>query len=346
VLRHDRADGRPRFDGDWARRRDADLHVTAKELVRQYAASPEQRAALEAVAATLQPNERWQTARSFHLLPLLTYAASRGDDAPALRLAAALALYGRGIGILDDLADGDRKPFWGEHTASEMVLTAHELIAGLPQVVVADLGAPPTVVSAMQRDLALGFLRACAGQRRDLELRGVAGVSAADAEACAAAKAGSVVEVLATLGARLGGAAPAAVDAFGTFGRALGTALSIAEDCLDLFVAEQSSDLRNGARSFPIALHLQRLSGEALTAALDLLDRASRDSAAEAIVRQGLREAGELRHSAAVVALHCQRARLALAKAAPPEPVLRALEAIVEAVPFAPTAGATSGQRE
>ena len=319
----------------WVTHWQAEVHRGALDLVRRHARSPEQRAALERVVARLRLDSRDpRPPPTLHQLPLLVYAATGGDEARALPLAVAFALLGRGVDIQDDLADGD-EPADGQRTTGAILnQTAGELFAALPILALAETDAPPAIVLAMQRTLARGFLEVSAGQRHDLGLAGAASITSEEVEACASAKAGAFIEIPTTLAAQLADLSPDMVAHYAAFGRALGIAVSLAEDCRDLFLAEISRDLRSGIRSYPVASHLERLAEQERPAFLELLERARHHDVAHAAVRQRLLASGTLLRCQLAIAVNCEEARAALDEAQPLEPARAALHTLIDSFLF------------
>jgi len=274
-------------------------------------------------------------------LPLLVYAGIRGDEAPARPLAVATTLLYLGIDLIDDLADGDLvdgalPPHWDGYRATEINLAAATLLSSLPQLALAELDVPPDRGVALQRVLARGLLRMSAGQQRDLALAGTSGADVGEVEASVVAKSGEGWALFAALAAQLAGAEPEVVDAYASFGRWLGAARQIANDCHDLFTAAHSRDLASGARTLPIAMHLERLAGQERHSFLGLLDGARRDSGAQRAVRARLRAAGELLRCGVQVEVHCRRAGRALERARPLEPAAGLLRSMIDEASFLP----------
>lgn len=276
----------------------------------------------------------------FVRLPLLVYAGLRGEEGPAVPLAAATALLFLGIDIFDDLADGDLPSHWNGTPAPEINLAAATLLCALPQLAIAGLDAPAARLAAMHRTLAEGLLRMSAGQERDLAMAGSDDVTPEEVEASVAAKSGEELAIFASLAAQFAGAQPEVMNMYAQLGRALGTGGQLASDCYDLFTAPHSRDLASGTRTLPIAMHLRRQVGEDRTSFLRLLEQARKDALAQEAVRHRLRAAGEIRRCAFLVEVYCQRALRALKQADPLEPAATSLKALIDVVSFFPKGGA------
>lgn len=325
----------------WATRRQWDIHHGAREAVGRHARSSAQRAALDAIVTQLKPERLFLAP---YLLPLLVHAAIRGEDGEALPAAVAVALFQYGVGIQDDLLDGDRPAWWGNSSPAEMNLAAADLLVSLPQLVLSELPAPAATIATLQRTLALGYLRTSAGQRMDLLLTGAETASAAQVERCAAAKGGAGVEMAALLGAQLARATPQQAKAYAAFGQAAGAARSLSEDCEELFLLGRDSDLLAGTRSFPLAVYLGRRRGGRRHAFLALLERARHDPAAREEVRQLLVAGGVVRYCTLVIGSLCEEARMALARANPLEPAGAMLEAFINRLSSLVEARPTTGE--
>jgi geranylgeranyl pyrophosphate synthase len=326
------------LQGHSSSQRTEDVVALAEAFAVGHARTPQQRRLLEQALEGLRVQARHEQAIPFPCahLPLLVYAALRGDDAPALPLAVATSLLYLGLDIFDDLADGDLPPHWDGYRPSDINLAAATLLCALPQLAIAELDAPPASLAAMQHTLAAGLLAMGAGQQQDIAMAGTSNVTAADVEASVAAKSGEEIGLFTRLAAQFAGAPSAVVDPYTRMGRALGTAMQLASDCYDLFQDPHGSDLANGTRTLPIALHLDRQTGAARAAFLNLLEQARQDEAAQEAVRKHLREAGDLRRCAVIIEVYCQRALRALEQAAPQEPAAGGLRAMIGGVSFFP----------
>jgi heptaprenyl diphosphate synthase len=272
------------------------------------AASPEQ---LHLLDVALEPFAHPAACHAFYgavHTPALIHAAVTGDERPAWPLAAGLALLDLGVRLLDALADGELDGRWAGFRQEEIGLVAMGLTCVWPQLAIHELAAPCDIRLAMARRLGRGLALVAAGQQLDLRQRGDATLDADEAERAAAGKTGERRATYAALGALLAGASDERVELCAALGRALGTAAQIASDCHDLFVADDSRDLANGTRSFPIAIEFSRLAPGPRAELLEQLDRAFRDVGARAALRDRLRAAGLVRRCALIVETYCQRA--------------------------------------
>lgn len=289
----------------------------AVTFVRAHAVDPEQ-ADLLVAALDARPDRDQgiggEGYRRFVRIPRAVAAAVCGDAARADPIAAALALLHTGLDTLDDLMDGDARPWWQGRRPAEVLLAGATLVSALPQALLAELDAPPATVALMLRTLAQSGLVISAGQQRDITAAGRDDRTAEQVEALVAAKSGEVHALAAALAAQIAGAGAETVDRYRRYGRAIGTASQIASDCYDIFVAPESRDLRAGARTLPIVLAIRSLSGERRDAFLALLQQAEGDAAARTTLRHRLIDAGIVHTCALVVALHCRHAYAALAE--------------------------------
>lgn len=311
--------------------RTEDVLACAEAFALGRAVTPHQRRLMETALHGLRSDLDEQAVHPFVEVPLLVYAGVRGDEAPAVPLAAITTLLFLGIDIFDDVADGDLPGHWAPYRPAEINLAAATLLCALPQLALAELNAPLATLAAMQQALARGLLVMSAGQERDLASAGSAHARVQDVEASVAAKSGEEVAMFATMAAQFAGADRDIVSAYAALGRAIGTAGQLASDCHDLFDAPESRDLANGTRTLPIVLHLDRE-----TSFLDLLEKARNDPAARDEVRRHLRASGALRHCAFVVEVYCQRALEALEEARPLEPARSGLRLVIDRLSFFP----------
>lgn len=100
------------------------------------------------------------------------------------------------------------------------------------------------------------------GQYRDLTFKPGEGISLADVEETVRDKSGAQMEMFSRSAAVLGGATEGQAEDFALFGRYLAMAGQIVSDCHDIWGKEESSDLRNGRLTMPVAYALSH-SGEA-----------------------------------------------------------------------------------
>jgi geranylgeranyl pyrophosphate synthase len=243
-------------------------------------------------------------------LPLAVAASERGTAAdPPVALAGACSPVFLSLDMFDDLADGDRKPHWAGRTAAEIDLAAATLLAAVVPLVLARMDVPPVTRVAMQETLAGGLLRMSAGQQTDLALAGRSEVLPDAVLESVLGKSGEQQATYCAVAAQWAGAAAERVSAYAAFGRCLGAAGQLASDCDELLNDPQMRDLRNGARTLPIALHLHRLDGPGRAAFLDLLDKARSDAAARDDVRTVLKQTGAIRRVLLRSQLYRQQAR-------------------------------------
>jgi geranylgeranyl pyrophosphate synthase len=245
-------------------------------------------------------------------VPLLVYSCLKGDWAPALPLATANTLLHAGIDILDDVMDGDPRPWWREFRSAEVMLAAAILICALPQLALAELDAPPGTIVAMQHALATAGLVMAAGQQRDVVMTDRNDALAEAVLASVEAKSGEAMAVAATLAAELAAAPAAQVDAGARLGRALGTAVQLRSDCLDLLAEADSGDLRHGTRTLPLALYLTSTSGPRREEMIELLALSRTDYVARTRVRALLVHSEVMRQTDAIIEMYCGHAYTAL----------------------------------
>jgi len=241
-------------------------------------------------------------------LPLLVYAALRGDAAPARPLGVVTTLVYLGAGALDDVADRECAVHWAGVPATQIELVGALLLSALPQLAIGRLPVSPETAMAMHEALARGLAEMFAGQLADLATARSQAVDPAVVKASVAAKGGGEYAMFARLAALLAGSDAETVERCSLTGRAMGTAAQLASDCMDIFGSEGSADLSNGTRSLPIAFHLRNLVGRSRTRFLHLLDDAQHDPSARAAVRRELLDGGCLRLCGVIASLRVQTA--------------------------------------
>lgn len=316
--------------GAWTRQRTDEVLACAEAFALEAAPTPELRALLATALVGLPDQARRREMAFFVHFPLLVYGGLRGDDAPAVPLAAATTLFFLGLDICDDQADRDLPAHWTGYSASEITLASLALIATLPQLLIASLDGPAATRAAMQEALARGLLHMIGGQQRDLSATGSADVSAGAVEESVAAKSGEELAIFATLAALLAEAPPEQVERYAALGRALGTGGQLMFDCYDVFDAPHSKDLAAGTRTLPIVLGLNRLRGDARGEHLALLDRAQHDEGARESVREHLHDAGVVRSCALTIEVYRQRGLRLLAAVDAQEPARGRLQSLLQ----------------
>jgi len=305
--------------------------------------TPEMASVLETALLGLAAHARRYQRAFFVELPLGICGGVRGETAPAVPIAAASGLLFLGLDTADDLTDGDLPAYWKGHSVADIQIVTLALLASLPQQIIDGLDAPGEIRARMQAAVARGILLMIAGQQRDVHTAGTSEVKGTSVESSVAAKSGEELALFASLAALFAGATSGQVEQYAAMGRALGTAAQLVSDCEDLFGAPHSKDLAAGTRTLPIALAIERLTGEARTGFVALLERARTDASAGAAVRQQLRDAGVLPPCVFYIEIHRQRALAALEAAAPREPYGARLRELIEWTKW-PRAAAAAGR--
>jgi geranylgeranyl pyrophosphate synthase len=197
------------------------------------------------------------------------------------------------------------------------------------------------VAAGASGEIAEALGTACEGRVRELRTSFDLRLSDADALAVVERKTAILFALPCRLGARLGGAPPAQVDALTTFGRHTGIAFQLADDVLALTGRASQlgkvagADPENGVYGLPVLRAARNGAGPELRRLLqgrpgrEAVDEALRLVAAGSAPAEVLALAGE----------HVRRARAALSPV-PDGPARRALDALaVYAVARAPGAG-------
>lgn len=296
---------------------EADAFEGAIRFVRSHAADPRQERLLVAALEgrpSRDPGVGEEERRRFVHIPLAVSAAVCGDAARARPITVALALLHTGLDTLDDLMDGDPRPWWGDYRPAEVLLAGATLVSALPQLLLAELDAPPATIARMLRTLAEAGMVISAGQQQDIASTGRDDLTADAVEALVSAKSGEVHGLAAALAAQLAGADTASVRCYQQYGRAVGTAAQILSDCYDIFVAPESRDLRRGIRTLPIVLGIRAMSGERQDAFLSLLHQAQTGADMRSAIQQELSAANVVQLCAEAIDIYCRRAYAALAK--------------------------------
>jgi geranylgeranyl pyrophosphate synthase len=302
----------------------------AYDFARRAMPTPELASVLDTALIGLDEHARRSDLPFIIDLPLSVYAAIRGERAPAIPIAAAIGLMYLGFDIGDDLTDGDLPPHWQGRSVAEIEIIMVALVASLPPALIDALDVPADVRARMQGGFARRLMTMLGGQHRDVRAAGTADVTAKAVEESVAAKTGEEFALFAWLAAVYAGATPAELELYDAMGRALGTALQFRSDCRDLFNATHSKDLAAGTRTLPIALTLERLTGDARAEFVALLDRARSDTAAGVAVRQRIRAARVVPLCAMVIEVYRQQALAAIEAAGAPEPARQRLRSLCD----------------
>jgi octaprenyl-diphosphate synthase len=201
-----------------------------------------------------------------------------GVVAPDLvRVAAVVELVHLATLVHDDIMDGaelrrNRRTATRAYGPAAAVLLGDALLA---HAVHLSTTFPTTEICAAVSE---STRRVCAGEIVQTLRRGSVEVSRADYERIIDLKTAELFRVSCFLGARLGGFAPACVEAVGRFGRHLGIAYQIYDDLADFFGEEKrigktlGTDLASGKLTLPLFELLDRLPpGEAAELRAEIL---------------------------------------------------------------------------
>jgi geranylgeranyl pyrophosphate synthase len=187
----------------------------------------------------------------------------------------------------------------------------------------------------LERMLAEGLAKIGEGQLADMATKDAVAPSSQEIENAVCGKTGERRALYAAMSARLAGSKPKQIDNYAGYARSLGIARQLGSDLIDLFGRSRSRDLASGIRTLPLALYLNRESGERREKMLALLDQARKDPSAQPVVCDRLRESGDMRQVLIRKEVHCQRALRLLDEAQPLEPAKQALVAAVKAISLA-----------
>ncbi len=242
-------------------------------------------------------------------IPLLVFGGVTGREDAALPLADLGKYLFLGLDIIDDITDGDAAAHWPDHHRWELQLGSSLFLSALPQALIANLQASESIRTEIQRRFANGLLEIAAGQQKELEMTGKPAVDPQEVEDSVCKKS-SGVATLASIAALFAGGTKDEINAYEEMGRNLGSAAQLATDFPDPFQAPISRDLRNGTRTLPIALYLEKCT----EAEREIL------SGPLAKARTLLYSKGIARLTAFIIELYCERARKSLVSANPKKP--------------------------
>ena len=214
-------------------------------------------------------------------LTLVSTAAAGAEEIAGLAGAVAIEIVHNFSLVHDDIIDGDlerrhRPTLWAEHGVGHAII-AGDALATLAFQVLLEEPTPERVRAAGR--LAEATQAMIAGQAEDMASELVVSLSVEECLHMEAGKTGALLSCSAAIGAILGGAPAATVDALADFGRHLGIAFQAVDDLLGIW-GEPSvtgkpvgNDLRQHKKSLPVAIALSR--GTHLPAGLGPLPAAS-----------------------------------------------------------------------
>lgn len=291
----------------------------ALSFIDQHVSSPNQQRLLHSLLDHFPEGE----SSPYVDIPLLVYGGITGREAEALPLTALGRFLFLGLDMIDDMADGDAGDHWPEQSHSDLQLGSSLLLSALPQILIAELEVPEEIRTKIQRRFACGLLEIAAGQQMELEVTAKPDVDPQKVEDSVRAKS-SGIATLASIAAMLAGATQDQVNSYESMGRSLGIAAQLATDFYDLFQAPFSRDLRNGTRTLPIALALEKCSEAEKEILSGPLDEA----------RSFLFSKGIGRLTAFIIELYCERARKSLDRAGSKKSYHKELDSYINSISF------------
>ena len=314
------------FDAAWAEDTSQRVSTAAQSFVRTHATGDDQRRLLEEALRDMRLHHasRGMCLPSVHL-PLLVVESIRGDGDAPIELAVSTALMELGMDLLDHLADREIREHWQGWPPSAIQLAAMVVTGALGQLAVSTIPLPGDRIASLQACVAKRLVAIAAGQQLDLELAASPSPPLEQVDRANAGKTGERRALYCELGALAADAGDDICQAYATFGREIGIAYQLYSDLHDLFAPGESRDLRNGARTWPIAWALQGLGDDERSKLLSELDAARSDEDARQQVRATLRQHGAVLRTLLRAELHLQRARRVLESVGPKAPAADAL---------------------
>ena len=188
----------------------------------------------------------------------------------------------------------------------------------------------------MQHVLARGFFKMASGQHTDLFCAGTATVSPGRIEDSVRLKAGEELAVFALLAALHASASEDEVKRCISLGKAVGTAMQLTTDAIDLFAAPWSRDLAKGTRTLPVALYLDSLTKTGREDFIKVLHQARTDRISQDVVRRRLVEGGVLQKMACITEMYCGEALMHLDMLDSGRPSVDELRSLIRKISFIP----------
>lgn len=274
---------------------------------------------------TLQPSSADPGKLIRPQLALLACSVVGGDASQALPLAASIQLAHDFTLLHDDIQDNSdlrrgRVTVWKEWGIGQGVNAGDGLllVAHLALYQLADAGVPPAVVLEVARRFNQTILDVCEGQFLDMSFEGRLDLGEDDYLAMIGRKTAALLAGATSLGAIVGGAEPAAVQALANFGRNLGLSFQIQDDVLGIWGQPAitgkpyAADLLQRKVSLPIIRALHEDAAAAVLCqvyskpALDEQDvQVVLDALAKTSVRRSCEELSAHYHQQAIAALEC-----------------------------------------
>jgi geranylgeranyl pyrophosphate synthase len=271
-------------------------------------------------------------------LPLLVYAANRGEETPAIPLAGACTLIYLGADLFDNIVDEELPFAWQGYDAGQITLAAATLIAALPTQAISRLQmghcdqVDTSVLWRLTELFSLTLLAMSAGQREDLTAIPGQLLSPTSSRLVSERKSGAEISLFARAGAVLAGATAQVEANYAEFGSCLGTAMQIGSDLTDIWDSAESQDLFNGKCTLPIAYALEKADQLTRDYLCELLEESRHTGACHSQVRELLSSTGALRYTAVALEYYRQRARRHLQAAQPQEPARSQLHNLVDSL--------------
>jgi geranylgeranyl diphosphate synthase type I len=266
-------------------------------------------------------------------LPLLVRGAIDGRPEAAVPIAVAATCLFLAFDLLDDLQDGDERPWWPPYSKGELLLAAAALPPTLPLQTLLGAATDDAAGASLVSATASGLAAIAEGQARDLAGARLAETTPEEAERAVAGKSGAQMALYARLAALHAGCGTAEAERFAAFAHALVSAGQIGSDLADLFDADWSRDLASGARTLPIAFALSRLHGAERQRFEARLGEARSDRKAQDECVRRIRATGAVPYALLRIGVYRHRARLALADMKLREPWLSRLLGLLDPAP-------------
>jgi geranylgeranyl diphosphate synthase, type I len=209
-------------------------------------------------------------------LALLSAEAAGADGQVAVPGAVAVELVHNFSLVHDDIIDGDRErrhrpTVWARHGVGPALILGDALLT-LANRVLLDAPAPPSTDEATRSaisELTQAVAAMIAGQADDMAFESRPHITVDECLAMMAGKTGALLACATTIGARLAGAPPTAIEALRRHGTNLGVAFQAVDDLLGIWGDPErtgkprGSDIAARKKSLPIAFALANSGADA-----------------------------------------------------------------------------------
>ena len=255
-------------------------------------------------------------------LAVLACEALGGERAQVMPFAVCVELMHNYFLVHDDIEDGDvkrhgRPAVWQKFGLAHGLNIGDYLYGRATAVILKslDAGVAPAVVLRLLHLIAETLDHTCRGQTLDMNARDGADLSIQQYLAMVTEKTGHYLAAPLVGGAIIAGAGDSVVETIRAYGDAVGPMYQIVDDLIDLTEdkgrGERGADIREGKRSFMVAVAMARVGPAERTVLLEILDRPRDATSARDVAGaiEILERCGAIEEARATIREFCRRAQ-------------------------------------